>query len=277
LSRHGQIDASNIDIEVREGEAILKGWVNTREEKRLAEDVAESVSGVRDVQNQLRVGGYQERSQRAEGQGSLWQRRESEQETRKVGSADLSVFGIFRDRPSVERTVDKLKASGFRNTDIPVLFPETEGMKDFAFEKGTKAPEAAAAGVGSGMVVGGTLGWLVGIGALAIPGVGPLIAAAPIAAAPAGMGIGGAVGGITGALIGMGVPEYGAKRYEGRVKSGHILISVHSDDRDWAKRAEEILDEAGAYDISRAGEKSADNAESDRPMPRSGAEQQRPR
>ena len=119
------------------------------------------------------------------------------------------------------------------------------------------------------MAIGGVLGWLVGIGALAIPGIGPLVAAGPIVSALAGLGVGGAVGGITGASIGMGLPEYEAKRYEGRVKSGHLLLSVHSDDRSWAKRAEDILDQTGAYDISRAGEKSADYAESDRPMPRS--------
>jgi hypothetical protein len=118
------------------------------------------------------------------------------------------------------------------------------------------------------MVVGGALGWLAGMGALAIPGIGPLIAAGPIVAALAGMGVGGAVGGITGALVGMGMPEYEAKRYEGRVRTGHILLSVHCDDRNWANRAEEILEQTGAYDISRAGEKRADYAESDRPMPR---------
>lgn len=269
LCEHGQIDASDVEVEVQEDEVILKGWVNSREEKRLAEDAAASVSGVRDVQNQLRVGPPNQRWQRIEDMHGVGERREPEREGRKVGSANLSVFGIYRDRPSVEKTVDALKSAGFRAEDISVLFPETAGTKDFAFEKGTKAPEGATTGAGSGMAIGGVLGWLAGIGALAIPGIGPLIAAGPIVAALAGMGVGGAVGGITGALIGMGLPEYEAKRYEGRVKSGHILLSVHSDDRNWARRAEEILDQTGAYDISRAGEKSADYAESDRPMPRS--------
>jgi hypothetical protein len=216
---------------------------------------------VRDVQNQLRVGPRNERWERIEDLGRAREGRESEREGRRVGSANLSVFGIYRDRPSVERTVDALKAAGFRSVDISVLFPPNEGTKDFAFEKGTKAPEGATAGAGSGMAIGGVLGWLVGIGSLTIPGIGPFIAAGPIVAALAGIG----VGGMTGALIGMGLPEYEAKRYEGRLKSGHVLLSVHSDVRDWAKRAEEILDQAGAYDISRAGQKWADFAESKNP------------
>lgn len=231
--------------------------------------MAESVSGVRDVQNQPRVGEYAEKSQTRTGVGWAREEEEARREGEKVGSANLSVFGIYRDRPSAEKAVDALKSAGFRNTDISVLFPEPEGTKDFAFEKGTKAPEGATTGAGSGMAVGGVLGWLVGIGSLAIPGVGPLIAAGPIVAVLAGMGVGGAVGGLTGALVGMGVPEYEAKRYEGRVKSGHILLSVHSDDRNWANRAEEILDQTGAYDIARSREKSADYGESDKPMPRS--------
>jgi hypothetical protein len=136
-----------------------------------------------------------------------------------------------------------LNAAGFKNTDISVLFPENEGSKDFAHEKDTKAPEGATAGAGTGALLGGGLGWLVGIGALAIPGLGPFIAAGLIMAALAGAGVGGAVGGLTGALIGMGIPEYVAKRYEGRVKDGGILLSVHSDDAQWTKKAKEILEE----------------------------------
>lgn len=169
----------------------------------------------------------------------------------------------------MESGVDALKAAGFRNTDISVLFPENVGSKDFAHEKGTKAPEGTAVGAGSGAVIGGALGWLAGIGALAIPGVGPFIAAGPIMAALAGVGVGGAVGGIAGALVGMGIPEYEAKRYEGRVKEGGILLSVHSDDSEWTKRAKEILERTGAQDISSAGEAGADYAKSDKPMPRS--------
>jgi hypothetical protein len=148
-----------------------------------------------------------------------------------------AVLGIYPNYSSVENAVDVFKEAGFRNTDISVLFPEKAGSKDFAHKKGTKAPQGAAAGAGTGAVLGGALGWLVGIGALAIPGLGLFIAAGPIVATLAGMGAGGAVGGITGALIGMGIPEHEAKRYEVRVKEGGILLSVHSDNSDWAKRA----------------------------------------
>jgi hypothetical protein len=189
-----------------------------------------------------------------------------------MSGKNTAVFGIYRDYASVENGVDTLKAASFRNTDISVLFPENVGSKDFAHEKGTKAPEGAAAGAGSGALVGGTLGWLVGIGALAIPGLGPFIAAGPIMAALAGVGVGGAVGGLTGALIGMGIPEYEAKRYEGRMKSGGILLSVHSDSSEWTRRAKEILERTGAQDIASTGEASADYAKSDRPLPRTGTE-----
>src|ERR1017187_7107193 len=156
-----------------------------------------------------------------------------------MAGKNTAVFGIYPTYVSVENGVDALKAAGFRNTDISVLFPENVGSKDFAHEKGTKAPEGAATGAGTGAVVGGTLGWLAGIGALAIPGLGPFIAAGPIMAALAGVGVGGAVGGLTGALIGMGIPEYEAKRYEGRIKDGGILLSVHSDDSERTKNATE--------------------------------------
>ena len=181
---------------------------------------------------------------------------------------NTAVFGIYRDRTSVENAVDVLRQENFRNTDISVLFPENQGTKDFAHEKNTKAPEGAATGAGSGAVIGGTLGWLTGIGALAIPGLGPFIAAGPIVAALAGVGVGGAIGGITGALIGMGIPEYEAKRYEGRVKEGGILLSVHCDDSNWTKRAKEILERTGAQDVSSSGEAGADFQKTDKPMPR---------
>ena len=147
-----------------------------------------------------------------------------------MAGKNTAVFGIYRNRADVENAVDMLRQEEFRNTDISVLFPENEGTKDFAHEKNTKAPEGAATGATTGALVGGGLGWLAGIGALAIPGLGPFIAAGPIMAALAGVGAGGAIGGITGALIGMGIPEYEAKRYEGRVKEGGILLSVHCDD-----------------------------------------------
>ena len=185
-----------------------------------------------------------------------------------MAGKNTAVFGIYPEYADVENGVDALKAAGFRNTDISVLFPENVGTKDFAHKKETKAPEGTAAGATTGAVIGGGLGWLAGIGALAIPGLGPFIAAGPIMAALAGAGVGGAVGGITGALIGMGIPEYEAKRYEGRVKDGGILLSVHSDDSEWTKRAKEILERTGAQDISSSGEASADFSKSDRPMRR---------
>jgi hypothetical protein len=171
-----------------------------------------------------------------------------------MSGKNIAVFGIYPHHTNVERGVDALKAAGFSNSDISVLFPKNEGTKDFAHEKNTKAPEGASTGAGTGALLGGGLGWLVGIGALAIPGLGPFIAAGPIVAALAGVGVGGAVGGLTGALIGMGIPEYEAKRYEGRVKDGGILLSVHSDSSDEVKRAKEILEQTGAQDISSTGE-----------------------
>ncbi len=179
---------------------------------------------------------------------------------------NTAVFGIYPNQDGLELGVDALKADGFRNTDISVLFPENEGTKDFAHVKGTKAPEGASTGAGSGAVVGGALGWLVGIGALAIPGVGPFIAAGPIMAALAGVGVGGALGGLTGALVGLGIPEYEAKRYEGRLVNGGILLSVHADDADWAKRAKTVLEQTGAEDIASTGETKGDIQNTDRPM-----------
>ncbi len=185
-----------------------------------------------------------------------------------MAGKNTAVFGIYRDYAGVENAVDTLKAAGFRNTDISVLFPENVGTKDFAVRKETKAPEGATAGAGTGAIIGGGLGWLAGIGALAIPGLGPFIAAGPIVAALAGVGVGGAVGGIAGALIGMGIPEYEAKRYEGLIKEGGILLSVHSDDSEWTKRAKQILERTGAQDVSSTSEASADFAKSDKPMQR---------
>jgi hypothetical protein len=185
-----------------------------------------------------------------------------------MAGKNTAAFGIYSTREAVENAVDALKAAGYRNTDISVLFPDNAGTKDFAHEKNTKAPEGATAGAGTGVVVGGTLGWLAGIGALAIPGLGPFIAAGPIMAALAGAAVGGTTGGVVGALIGMGFPEYEAKRYEGRVKDGGILLSVHCDDSEWTKKAKEILESTGAEDVASTGESSADFQKSDRPMQR---------
>src|SRR5580704_8481238 len=185
-----------------------------------------------------------------------------------MAGKNTAVLGIYPNRGSVDNAVDALKVAEFRNTDISVLFPESSGTKDFAHEKNTKAPEGTATGAGAGAVLGGGLGWLAGIGALAIPGLGPLIAAGPIMAALAGAGLGGAVGGIAGALIGMGIPEYEAKRYEGRVKDGGILLSVHSDKSDQTKRAKEILKRTGAQDISSSGGAGSDDESENVRLPR---------
>jgi hypothetical protein len=150
--------------------------------------------------------------------------------------------------------VNQLKIAGFSNNDISVLMPDTAGTKTFAVDNETKAPEGAAAGAGAGAALGGGLGWLVGIGALAIPGLGPLIAAGPIMAALTGMAVGGTLGGMTGALVGMGIPEYEAKRYEGQIKGGRVLIAVHSDDSNETDRAKEIFKAAAAEDISTTSE-----------------------
>lgn len=185
-----------------------------------------------------------------------------------MAGKNTAVFGIYPTQAGVESGVDALKVDGFRNTDISVLVPDNSGSKDFAHEKGAKAPEGAATGAGSGAVAGGVLGWLVGIGALTIPGLGLFVAAGPILAALAGAGVGGAIGGIGGALIGMGIPEYVAKRYEGRVRNGGILLSVHSDSSEWTKRAKEILERTGAQDIASTAEATADYAVTDKPLAR---------
>jgi hypothetical protein len=180
-----------------------------------------------------------------------------------MASKKTAVFGIYSTRSDVETAAELLSRSGFPVSDISVLLPESLGTRDIGTEKSTKAPEGATAGAGSGAVLGGTLGLLAGIGALAIPGVGPLIAAGPIMAALAGMGVGGAVGGVTGALIGMGIPEYEAKRYEGRLAKGGILLSVHCDTSEEIDRAKEIMERSGAENISSTGEASTGGASAD--------------
>lgn len=184
--------------------------------------------------------------------------------------ANTAVFGMYASRDQVELAVDRLRTAGFRATDISVLLPENVGTKDLAHEKHSKAPEGAAAGAASGAVLGGALGWLVGIGALAIPGLGPFVAAGPIIAMLSGVGAGATVGGLTGALVGAGIPEYEAKRYEGLIKGGGILLSVHSDDHEWTKKAKAILENTGAEHISSTGEAKGDYANTQRPSPRVG-------
>ncbi len=160
-----------------------------------------------------------------------------------------SVFGIFMKRTDVETAIDALKAEGFSSADVSVLLPENVKSGELATEQSTKAPTGAAVGVGSGAAVGGALGWLVGIGALAIPGIGPVVAAGPLLAALAGVGIGGALGGFAGSLVGLGIPEYQAKEYEGQMLKGGILIAVRSETDEQAERAKQVLTKNGARDI----------------------------
>lgn len=171
-----------------------------------------------------------------------------------MAGKNTAVFGIYPTPEHAERAVDSLIAAGFPNAAISVLLPDTRSTKEFAHEKETKAPEGTTVGATTGGVVGGTLGVLAGVGALAIPGIGPFIAAGPIMAGLAGLGVGGAVGGLVGALVGMGIPEYEAKRYEGRVKDGGTLLSVHCDTSDQVKRAKELLQSTGAEDVASTGE-----------------------
>jgi len=169
-----------------------------------------------------------------------------------------AVFGLYHNRNQAEQGVDRLLVAGFSNDDISVLLQDNQSSKEFAHEKNTKAPEGVTTGVTTGGAVGGTLGLLAGIGILAIPGVGPLIAAGPIMGALAGLGVGGVVGGLVGALVGVGIPEYEAKRFEGRIKEGGVLLSVHCDTSDDITRAKDLLKQTGAQDISSTGEASAD-------------------
>jgi hypothetical protein len=174
-----------------------------------------------------------------------------------MAGRNTAVFGIYASGEHAERAVDTIIAAGFASSAISVLLPDSRSTKEFAHEKDTKAPEGTTAGVTAGGVIGGTLGVLAGVGALAIPGLGPFIAAGPIMAGLAGLGVGGVVGGLVGALVGMGIPEYEAKRYEGRVKGGGTLLSVHCDTSEQVSRAKELLKSTGAEDIASAGESSS--------------------
>ena len=181
--------------------------------------------------------------------------------------AGKAVFCIVRDTTQAARVVGDLKNAGFSNNDISVLMPDKGTTRDFAHEHSTKAPEGAATGGTAGGLLGGALGWLVGIGSLAIPGVGPFIAAGPLMAALGGAAVGAAVGGITGALIGLGIPEFEAKRYEGKIKGGNVLVSVHSDNGEDTKRAKEIFERCGAEDISTTGEASGPGKSKSKDVP----------
>ena len=174
-----------------------------------------------------------------------------------MAGKNKAVFGIYPTSAQAERAVDTLIAAGFPSTDISVLLPDSASTKEFAHAKETKAPEGTTTGVTAGGVIGGTLGVLAGVGALAIPGIGPFIAAGPIMAGLAGLGVGGAIGGLVGALVGMGIPEYEAKRYEGRVKGGGTLLSVHCDTSEDISRAKDMLKSTGADDIASTSESSS--------------------
>ena len=177
-----------------------------------------------------------------------------------MASKNTAVFGIYKTVGHAERAVLTLTSAGFPNNDISVLMTDAQTTHDFAHEKNTKAPEGTAAGVTTGGIIGGTLGLLAGLGTLAIPGIGPLIAAGPIVAALAGLGAGGAAGGIIGALVGMGIPEYEAKRYEGHVKDGGVLMSIHCDTSTEIDRAEELMRGTGAENISSTAESASAHA-----------------
>ena len=174
-----------------------------------------------------------------------------------MAGKNTAVFGIYPSATQAERAVDTLISAGFASADISVLLPDSKSTKEFAHEKDTKAPEGTAVGATTGGVIGGTIGVLAGVGMLAIPGLGPFIAAGPIMAGLAGLGVGGAVGGLVGALVGMGIPEYEAKRYEGRVKGGGTLLSVHCDTSDQVNRAKDMLKSSGAEDIASTSESSS--------------------
>lgn len=169
----------------------------------------------------------------------------------------IAVFGLFENRAAIERAIDGLRTEGFRESDMSALLPDRRETAEIAHEKHTKAPEGALVGAAAGGAIGGTLGLLLGIGALAIPGLGPFIAAGPIMATLAGAGAGGAVGTLTGALVGLGIPEYEAKRYEDFLRNGGALLTVHADDRDWAKKAKDALERYGAKDIDKTSEKAS--------------------
>jgi len=196
-----------------------------------------------------------------------------------MAGKNTAVFGIVPSLTQAEQVVDALVSVGFRSDDVSLLAPDQKSTKELATEKNTKAPEGVTTGATTGGAIGGTLGLLAGIGALAIPGLGPFIAAGPIMGALAGMGAGAATGGLIGALVGMGIPEYEAKRYEGRVKGGGVLISVHCDDSECVSRAKDALKRHGVQDVSSAGEKavSSSGVSTDEPSRSSGLDYNKPR
>jgi uncharacterized protein (TIGR02271 family) len=241
----------DIYIPLRREEAVVEKESRVREEVRVskkAETERQNISQqVRKEDVEIQRSGQMPSGGKPRGTTPAGRRSADKKGTR-------AVFGILKDQAAASRAVDQLKAAGFSQDDVSVLFADKRGTKDFAHEKNTKAPEGATTGGTTGGIVGGALGWLAGIGALAIPGAGPFIAAGPIMAALGGAAVGAGTGGIIGALIGLGMPEYEAKRYEGRLKEGNVLVSVDSDNSDETDRAKKILDDAGAEDISATNE-----------------------
>lgn len=242
LYHHPDVDASEIEVSVTNGEVVLSGTVPGRRMKHLAEDLTDDIVGVREVSNRLRVVRREEQT-------------EDEDE-------QIAVYGIFPNRDMAERVVDELLRSGFSRDDISFLAAEQRPGRfgSLGMDRATKMPEGISAGVGTGSLIGGALGFLAGIGALMIPGIGPLVAAGPVMSLLAGMGVGGAVGGVTGALVGLGIPEYEAKRYEGMIARGGVLISVHCRNHNLADRASEVLRRTGAHDVDSRSESSADDS-----------------
>src|SRR5881398_4103873 len=160
------------------------------------------------------------------------------------------VFCIAKSESQAERIVKRLQSSGFPNSEISILMPDTGGTRDIGHVKATKAPEGATTGAATGGATGGVIGLLAGIGALAIPGVGPFIAAGPIMAALSGAALGATTGGLVGGLVGLGIPEIEAKRYEQKLRAGNYLVAVDAKDSDEVDRAKEIFKDAGAEDIA---------------------------
>jgi uncharacterized protein (TIGR02271 family) len=260
-SQQAGFEQEEIYIPLRREEPVVEKQTRVREEVRVskkAQSERQTVSGqVR--REDVEVEGGQTTGARSGQRGGVTGRSSTSRETQPAGQRggkgrDRAVFGLCKSEAEASQIVDELKRAGFSNNDISVLFPDKSGTKDFAHEKNTKAPEGATTGAGTGGVLGGALGWLAGVGALAIPGVGPFVAAGPIMAALSGAAIGAGAGGLIGALVGLGIPEYEAKRYEGKLKQGNILISVHSDNSDETRRAKDIFEHAGAEDISATGE-----------------------
>ena len=252
----GEFEEKDIYIPLRREEAVVQKESRVREEVRVskkAEGERQNISEqVRKEDVEIQRSGSMPAGGKARGATPAGRTSGAQRERRERGHR--AVFAILKDEQQASRVVDQFKSAGFSRDDISVLFADKRGSKDFAHEKNTKAPEGATAGAGAGGIAGGVLGWLAGIGALAIPGVGPFIAAGPVMAALSGAAIGAGAGGIIGALVGLGIPEYEAKRYEAKLKEGNILISVHSDNSDETSRAKEIFERAGAEDISTTSE-----------------------